>query len=85
MNEVFQRWTERATDGTGDLFLIGNSEDFLSYKDDRKSHLGRFVLSVFNVSRDDFDLYQEFNTKQGWKNAYRLARVIIKHRNRREQ
>ncbi|VEH67108.1 Uncharacterised protein [Rodentibacter pneumotropicus] len=81
MNEVFQRWTERATDGTGDLFLIGNNEGFLVHKDDRKSHLGRFILSVFNIAGDDFELYQEFNNKQGWKNSYRLARVIMKQRN----
>lgn len=81
MSTVFQRWTERATDGVGDLFLVGGDNVFLIYKYDRKPHLGRFALSILNIAGNDFDLYQTFRNKQDWKNAYRLARVVMKQRN----
>lgn len=78
MTTQFQKWTERVTDGTGDLFWI--SEGMLVGKDTRPYQVEQyFRLSIFNELNDEFDLNQEFIDKRGWKLAYRLARVAKKY------
>lgn len=69
MKGIFKKWTERVTDGTGDLFWIGKRL-LIS-----KNKCG-FALSLFNEQTDDFDLYQQFTDRKGWEKAYRLARVV---------
>lgn len=67
----FKHWTTRVTDGTGDLFWLG---EILVGKDERDNS---FTLSVSEPDDDYFLLYEKVKTRADWKRVYRQARVII--------
>lgn len=67
----FKHWTTRVTDGTGDLFWLG---EILVGKDERDNS---FTLSVSEPDDDYFLLYEKVKNRADWKRVYRQARIII--------
>ncbi|AUI65179.1 MULTISPECIES: hypothetical protein [Pasteurellaceae] len=67
----FKHWTNRVTDGTGDLFWLGR---LLISKNERDN---TFSISVFD-SDGEFLMDESFKTRADWKRVYRSARNIIK-------
>lgn len=75
MMAIFEQWTLRATDGTGDLFYL--RDDVIVSKDERFTP-ARYALSAFDMENETI-FFCEVQTRQDWERNYRLVRVALKY------